>query len=200
MRPLIVAGSGTGVGKTVVSAILTTALQGEYWKPVQCGASDTAVMGMLIDAHRIHPSAYSFKAPVSPHQAARLKNRTIDLETIVLPKTTQPLVIESVGGILTPLSVNRTGIDLFKSWDARWILVSRHYLGSINHTLLTIDVLKRHQVLIAGLIFNGAPNPDSEDVILGISGLPLLARLFPEAQIDSKTIQRYAQQWNLSLK
>lgn len=200
MHKIIVAGTGTDVGKTIVSAILVTLMKADYWKPIQSGAeesSDTAVMKKLVDTtrHSIHKPAYSLKAPLSPHHAARLENISINLDSIVPPKTTRPLVIEGVGGIFVPLNTKILSIDLFKSWDCPWIIVSKHYLGSINHTLLTLETLKHHGIPVAGLIFNGEPNSDSESPILEISQVPLLGRLLPEANIDQQTIQRYAKQW-----
>lgn len=200
MNKFIVAGIGTGVGKTVVSAILTTSLQGEYWKPIQCGDeedSDTALMKKLIDAalYPIHESAYSLQTPLSPHHAARLENISICLEKIVPPQTTRPLIIESAGGIFVPLTAKTLSFDLFKSWNIPWIVVSRHYLGSINHTLLTFDALKRNNISVAGVIFNGPPNHDSENAILEFSHVPVLGRLLPEANINPQTIQRYAKLW-----
>lgn len=201
MNKIIVAGTGTGVGKTIVSAILTTMLHADYWKPVQTGADDdldSRVMENLIDMrnHFIHPSTYTFKAPLSPHHAARLENSSIDLKAIVPPKTSRTLVIESVGGIQVPLTTKILSIDLFKSWEAKWVIVSKHYLGSINHTLLTIEALKKYNVPILGLIFNGEPNFDTETAILQISQIPLLGRLLPETMVNQKTIQRYAKQWH----
>lgn len=205
MNKVIVAGIGTEVGKSVVAAILVTCLKGEYWKPVQCGDidnSDTAVLKRLIDGkkYRIHESAYTLSGPLSPHHAARLENISIRPETIVPPRTTRPLVIESAGGIFVPLTEEILSFDVFKSWKAAWIVVSKHYLGSINHTLLTLDALKRNNISPAGLIFNGHPNRDSENAILRVSGVPVLGRLLPESSIDPQTIQRYAKLWlpNLS--
>jgi dethiobiotin synthetase len=200
MHKIMVAGIGTDVGKTIVSAILTTLLKGDYWKPIQCGEeenSDTATMKRLIDTTRysVHPPAYSLKAPLSPHHAARLENISMNLESIALPQTTRPLIIEGVGGILVPLTPKTSSIDLFKSWDCQWIIVSRHYLGNINHTLLTIEVLKKLYLPILGIIFNGEHNPDSESVILEISQVSVLGRLLPEANLNPQTIQRYAKQW-----
>lgn len=202
MTKIIVAGSGTGVGKTVIAAILATLLKGDYWKPIQCGEgeeSDIDAMQQLLDPtlHHIHSPAYSLKAPLSPHHAARLEKRSIHLESISPPQTAAPLIIEGVGGVYVPLTVKALTIDLFKPWNCRWVIVSKHYLGSINHTLLTIDALKRHRVSIAGIIFNGEPNSDSEAAIMEISGLPLLGRLLPEQHIDRQTIQRYAKQWQI---
>lgn len=200
MYKLMVAGAGTDVGKTIVSAILTILLKGDYWKPIQCGdgeGSDTATMKKWIDTtkHTVYPPAYSLKAPLSPHHAARLEGISIQLDTITPPQTTRPLIIESVGGIFVPLTTKILSFDLFKTWECHWVVVSRNYVGSINHTLLTLAALKEHQVSIAGLIFNGEPNPDSEEAILKISQLPFLGRILSEPIINSETIQRYAQQW-----
>lgn len=198
MRRIMVAGVGTDVGKTIVSAILTTLFEGEYWKPVQCGIdSDTAAMEGLLDIkkHKLHPPAYSLKAPLSPHHAARLENITINLDAIVPPETTRSLIIEGVGGIHVPLTPEISSLDLFKSWDCQWVIVSKHYLGSINHTLLTVEVLKMLSLPILGIIFNGEINSDSESAILKISRAPLLGRLFPEETLNLQTIQRYAKEW-----
>jgi dethiobiotin synthetase len=204
MNRVIVAGIGTGVGKTVVAAILTICLQGEYWKPIQCGdeeESDTTIMKKLIDTtlYPIHASAYSLKAPLSPHHAARLENISICLENIIPPQTTRPLIIESVGGIFVPLTDKILSFDLFKSWNIPWIVVSSHYLGSINHTLLTLDTLKRNNISIVGVVFNGHPNHDSESAILKFSQLPFLGRVLNESNISSQTIQRYAKRWQTRL-
>lgn len=194
---LIVAGIGTDVGKTVVAAILTTLLQGTYWKPIECGPSDTTTIQTLLDplTTHIHPPTYSFKAPLSPHHAAYLENQTIDIKSFNLPHTSCPLVIESVGGISVPLTHQLLSLDLFKQWSCHWILVCKHYLGSINHTLLTLHMLQAHHIGIRGLIFNGTPYPEAESVILGMSQLPCLGRLLPEPHITSQTIQHYAKQW-----
>ncbi len=202
MSKIIIAGIGTEVGKTIVSAIMATKLGADYWKPVECGSietSDTAIVKKLINPvkHQIHTPAYSFKTPVSPHHAARLENSSIKLDSIIPPVTTKPLIIESVGGILVPLTSKLLSIDLFKNWNCTWIIVSKHYLGSINHTLLTIEALKRRNSSIAGLIFNGQPQQDSERAILEISQLPLLGRLLPEKTINIQTIQKYAKKWKI---
>lgn len=202
MDNVFIAGAGTGVGKTVAAAVLTTRLEGDYWKPIQCGEgkkSDTEQMRSWIDTrkHTIHQPAYSLQACLSPHHAARLEECTIDSKSIQLPATDRPLIIEGVGGLFVPLTLSFLTFDLFKQWKGRWIVVSRHYLGSINHTLLTIEALKLHGQEILGLIFNGDPNQDSEDAILSISKIPMIGRLFPEPIIDSATIQRYAKEWIL---
>lgn len=200
MHKIMVAGIGTDVGKTIVSAILTTLLEGDYWKPIQCGAeenSDTTMMKKWLDTtkHTIHSSTYSLKAPLSPHHAARLENISLRLDSITLPHTVRPLIIEGVGGILAPLTSKISSLDLFKSWDCQWVIVSKHYLGSINHTLLTLEVLKKLCLPILGIIFNGEYNSDSESAILEISQVPVLGRLLPEANLNPQIIQRYAKQW-----
>jgi len=199
MDKIVIAGIGTGVGKTVVSAVMTTMLEGDYWKPIEsdCEDSDTKKIATLLDTsvHRIFPPAYSFKAPLSPHHAARLENVTIDLKKITPPQTNKPLVIEMIGGIFVPLNRSILSIELFNSWKTAWVIVSRHYLGSINHTLLTIEALQARNVPLLGIVFNGEANPDSEEAILEISKVPMLGRLFPERQLNQHVIQRYAEKW-----
>lgn len=198
MYRIMVAGIDTDVGKTIVSAILTTLFNGDYWKPIQCGASDTDTVKKWIDTtkHFVHPPAYSLKAPCSPHHAARLENIVIQLDAFTLPITERPLIIEGCGGIFVPLTSKILSLDLFKTWDCHWIIVSRHYLGSINHTLLTLEILKQLHIPLLGIIFNGKPNPDSEAAILEISQIPCLGRLLPEAHLNKKIIQRYAKTWH----
>lgn len=200
MNRILVAGIGTDVGKTVVSAILATLFHGDYWKPIQCGeeeTSDSVIMSKLLDAtkHHIYPSTYSFKAPLSPHHAAKIAGTPICVHKIIPPISERTLVIEGVGGIFVPLDVKTLTIDLFKPWKCRWVLVSQHYLGSINHTLLTLDALKRQQITVIGIIFNGLPNHESEEVILNISKIPFLGRLLPEPLLNKQMIQRYTNQW-----
>lgn len=198
---LMVAGIGTDVGKTIVSAVLTTALEGEYWKPIQCGEeeqSDSNVMKNLLDPskHYIHASAYSLPMPCSPHQAARAANRHIDSYAIQPPSTERPLIIEGVGGVYVPLNEEILTVDLFQSWGCSWVVVSKNYLGSINHTLLTIEVLKNRKIPVLGLVFNGEVNEEAESIILKRSCLPLIGRVQLESEINFNTIQRYAEQWS----
>jgi dethiobiotin synthetase len=200
MHKIMVAGISTDVGKTIVSAILTILLGGDYWKPIQCGDekdSDTESIKRLIgtSSHFIHPPAYSLKAPLSPHHAARLENTLIQPHAISPPQTERSLIIEGVGGVFVPLTTNVLSFNLFKLWNCQWIIVSKHYLGSINHTLLTIEALKQHRIPILGIIFNGEPNSDSENAILEISQIPFLGRLLPERYLNRKTLQKYARKW-----
>jgi dethiobiotin synthetase len=197
MKPIMIAGIGTDVGKTVVSAIVATALGADYWKPLECGESDSNTMAKLLDPqfHTVHPSSYTFKALVSPHHAALLEDTSIDCHKIRLPRTHRLLVIEGVGGLLVPLTVDCHTLDLFQTWDCHWVIVSSHYLGSINHTLLTIEMLKSRSIPISGIIFNGEPNRHTEEAILTIGQIPCLGRLLPQITIDKQTIQRIAALW-----
>ncbi|MBA3722266.1 MAG: dethiobiotin synthase [Parachlamydiaceae bacterium] len=198
MNKIIVAGCGTGVGKTIVSAILVHALKGEYWKPIQCGTgvdSDSLTMKLLLPDHQIYPSAYNLKAPLSPHHAAKLEKKVIKTSIIIPPSTERPLIIESVGGIFVPLNLMELSIDLFKDWDAVWIVVSNNYLGSINHTLLTIEALQRRNIRLHSIVFNGPQCIETEKVILGFTKVPCLGRLSLEKNISLRTIERYSQLW-----
>ena len=190
---MIVAGIGTDVGKTVVSAVLTLILNGEYWKPIECGDSDSRWMKQLLGKERVHPSAYRFESPLSPHHAARLEGRKIGM--ITFPQTAKPLVIEGAGGILVPLASDFLSIDLYKTWPGKWILVSKHYLGSINHTLLTLSVLKAMHIKVHGIIFNGEPNNDSESVILERADVDFWDRLLPQPLITLDVIKQYGDLW-----
>lgn len=191
MKHIIVAGCGTGVGKTIVSAILAIALDGAYWKPIQTEPDSETVQQWW---PHVYPPAYHFTTPVSPHQAGK-----VDISHIILPMSERPLIIESVGGVLVPLNMQTLSMDLFATWDASWIIVSRHYLGSINHTLLTIEALKKRNVHIHSIVFNGEPHPPTEEAILSFSKVPCLGRLFPEKNITIKTLKRYAKKWKKNL-
>ncbi len=202
MTRFVVAGIGTDVGKTVVSAIFTTLFSGDYWKPIESGENDldSRVIKELLEPskHIIHSPTYSFKNPLSPHHAARLENIHIDPQKIIPPKTKRPLIIEMAGGILVPLTLESLSIELFQAWTDKWIIVSKHYLGSINHTLLTIEVLKNKNISPLGIVFNGNPNPDTEQAILKLSKIPFLGRLLPEKKITPSIIKRYATKWQTS--
>jgi dethiobiotin synthetase len=167
MKPIFITGIGTGVGKTVVTAIITEALQADYWKPVQAGfddGTDALTVKELISNTQtiIHPEVYKLQLPASPHIAAREENITIHLETIhhhysqliTHHSYNIPIVIEGAGGLLVPLNDNEFILDLIKKLDARVILVSRNYLGSINHSLLTAAVCKANNIDVIGWIFN----------------------------------------------
>lgn len=168
---LFVTGIGTNVGKTVVSAILTEALQADYWKPIQSGTiegMDSETVRSLISNSRtvIHPETYLLKEPLSPHFAAKLENIEINLQKINLPDTTSSIVIEGAGGLLVPINNSEYVIDIAKKIDCEIVVVISNYLGCINHSLLTIDYLLRNNFKIHSLVFNGDFEAEVKDVIL----------------------------------
>jgi len=194
----------TGSGKTVVSAILTQALQADYWKPIQTGNdrdSDT-VKKLLLNGHSlIYEEVYSLKAPLSPHAAAQREGITINLNNINLPNNEgNNLIIEGAGGIMVPLNDNDVIIDIAAKFNAEIVLVSNHYLGSINHTLLTASELQRRKLKVKGIIFNGVPNKETEDIILKKTGYKCLLNILPEENFDEEAVNRYAiklfENWN----
>jgi len=195
---LIIAGIGTDVGKTVASAIVTESLESDYWKPVQAGNLDCTdsdvVRSLISNPHtKIHPEAYRLTQPISPHAAAPLDDIKIILENIILPGTNRHIVVELAGGIMSPLNATQHNIHLMKKLDAPVILVSKNYLGSINHTLLTVEVCKVSGLHIAGIIFDGIKTPSSEDYILQYCDVPVIGRINLEEQITPTIVRRYAE-------
>ena len=191
---IFVTGISTDVGKTVVSAIITQALQADYWKPVQAGDldnTDSDKVRRWISGGTVFPEAYRLNTPASPHLAAQIDRIQIDISQITEPRTPNHLVIEGAGGLLVPLNQKDTIADLIQP-DHRVVVVSRHYLGSISHTLLTLEALKARNLDIAGIVFNGEANEASEQAILARYDIPVLGRILPEASIDRETISRYA--------
>ncbi len=193
---LFITGIGTDVGKTITSAIVTQALEADYWKPVQAGdldQSDSHKIQSYIsnDKTVIHENSYKLNTPASPHLAAEIDGITIDLKQIIEPKTKNHLVIEGAGGILVPLNNTDCIIDLIQK-DYKVIVVSRHYLGSINHTLLTCEALKNRNIAVAGIIFSGDENTASESIILSKTGAAFIGRIDNEPYFDQNVIQYYA--------
>jgi dethiobiotin synthetase len=181
MKRYVISGIGTEVGKTVVSAIVSEALKAAYWKPVQAGElenTDSHKVQRLTSNVRILPEAYKLKEPMSPHAAAEIEGVNIQLNDFNLPQVDGNFIIEGAGGLLVP--INMQGLlyaDVFKNWNLPVIIVSRHYLGSINHSLLTAEVLKKRDIKIAGWIFVGEENKTSESIILKVTDLPMIARI-----------------------
>lgn len=190
-----VTGIDTDSGKTLVSAILCEALGFDYWKPIQAGApKDSDTIKAWLPTVLIHPEAHILKTPASPHAAAKIDAVMIDPAKIVLPKSANGLIIEGAGGCLVPLNETDFVIDLVPILNAEVILVADLYLGSINHTLLTVNLLQSRKYRIRGIIFNGESNPESERIILKHSGYPCLLRIAKEQHITTNTIKRYAEQ------
>jgi len=196
-----VTGIDTDSGKTLVSAILCEAFGFDYWKPIQAGLpKDSDTVKTLVPNVVIHPEAYLLKTPASPHASANIDGVTIDKKNIVVPKSQNALIIEGAGGCLVPLNNTDFVIDLAPQFQAEIILVADLYLGSINHTLLTFNLLQSRNYPVKGIIFNGIPNPESERIILHHSKYPCLLRIEKEQLITTETIKRYAslikKNWN----
>lgn len=193
---LFVTGISTDVGKTIASAIIVEALQADYWKPIQAGdltQSDSDRIKSLVsnESTKIHPNSYQLQTPASPHLAAELDGITIDLKKITEPKTKNHLVVEGAGGVFVPLNEKDCIIDLIQK-DYKVIIVSKHYLGSINHTLLTIEALKNRKRNIAGIIFSGDKNESSEAIILKKTGIKCIGRIEQEPYFDQNVVREYA--------
>lgn len=199
-----ITGIGTEVGKTIVSAIVTEALEADYFKPIQAGDLDYS------DAHKVkalisnskskfHDNAYALKTPMSPHASAGLDNVEIQLEHIKRPKTKNNLVIEGAGGLLVPLNAKDCIIDLIETSD-KIILVSRHYLGSINHTLLSVEALNSRGFSNIGILFSGNEHPTTESIILKKTQAKYLGRINEVDEFFKDVISKYAQALKLNLE
>jgi dethiobiotin synthetase len=193
---LFITGIGTDVGKTIASSIIVEALEADYWKPIQAGDldnSDTNKVEKYVSntTTTFHKNAYALQTPASPHYASEIDGITIDLNEIKQPKTKNHLVVEGAGGILVPLNNKDCVIDLIQP-DYKVIVVSRHYLGSINHTLMTIEILKSRKINVAGIIFSGDENKATESIILQKTNVPMIGRIDNEPYFDQNVIKYYA--------
>lgn len=190
-----ITGISTEVGKTVAAAIVTEAFEADYWKPIQAGDldnSDAHKVARLISNSKtvIHPNSYALNTPMSPHAAAEIDNIKIDLKKIKAPKTKNNLVIEGAGGLLVPLNDNDTILDVIQP-DYKVIVVSRHYLGSINHSLLTINLLQEKGYDVS-VIFSGNEHKTTESIIKKMSDVKVIGRIEEEPYFDKNVIKEYA--------
>lgn len=196
-KTYFITGISTEVGKTVASAIVTQALHADYWKPIQAGDLDNT------DTHKVkkwvtnsktvfHESAYNLNTPMSPHAAAAIDGVNVSVKNIKRPRTNNKLVIEGAGGLLVPINQKETIADLIEPKD-NVIVISRHYLGSINHTLLTIEALKQRNLNITGIIFSGEEHPSTEAIIASKTKIPILCRIDEEPYINEHVISEYAE-------
>jgi dethiobiotin synthetase len=198
-KQFIIAGIGTEIGKTLCAAIVTKALNANYWKPIQAGnltEGDAHWVQQWVPGTEVHASTYALQNPLSPHTAAELDGIRIDLNSFQIPETKDNLVVELAGGIMVPLNEKDTNLDLIKRLSMPVILVSKNYLGSINHTLMTYEILNSLNIEIAGIIFNGQTNSSGESFILNHTGLPVLLRVNEEKEINPSVIARYADSFN----
>ena len=200
---LFITGIGTDVGKTIASSIITESLQADYWKPIQAGDLDNS------DSHKIqryisndktviHPNSYALNTPASPHYAAEIDGVVINLNKMVEPETNNHLVVEGAGGVFVPINNTDCVIDIIRP-DYKVVVVSRHYLGSINHTLLTIEALQNRKIKVVGIIFSGEENKATESIILSKTGINFIGRIEQEPYFDQNVIKDYADQFRENL-
>lgn len=203
MKTYFITGISTDVGKTVAAAIITEALEADYWKPVQAGDldnSDSHKVKKLVSNNKskFHPNSYALQTPMSPHAAAEIDGVTIETSKIIAPKTKNNLVIEGAGGLLVPINNTETILDLIKP-SYKVIVVSRHYLGSINHTLLTVNALKDKGFDVS-IIFSGKEHPTTEDIIKKMTQVPVIGRINEEPYFDANVVKEYAELFRETLK
>ena len=190
-RRFIVTGTDTDVGKTVFAAGLAAALGAGYWKPVQAGLegeTDSATVSRLAPRVAVLPEAYRLTTPCSPHAAARIDGVTIDPARLCLPAGDEPLVIEGAGGVLVPLAEGLLAADLFAQWGLPVVLVARTALGTINHTLLSLEALRARTIPVVGVVFNGADEPVAEEAVIRIGQVRHLGRLPRLDPLDADTL------------
>lgn len=197
---LVVCGTDTDVGKTVVSALLVQGLSASYWKPVQCGLDgggdcDRLREWLQLPEPRLLPEAYRLAAPVSPHWAAELEGaragvtgRPIEPSRLALPAVAGALVVECAGGLLVPLRRDRLQIEQIQVWGLPVLLVARSGLGTLNHTLLSLEALAQRRIPVLGLVLNGPPHADNPRTLAALGGVPLLACLPPLAAINRQSL------------
>lgn len=180
--PIVVTGTDTGIGKTVFAAGLTAFLGATYWKPVQSGLdeeTDSAAVARLagLPPERVLPEAYRLNTPASPHLAARIDGVTIDVDQLTPPPVTGRLVVEGAGGLMVPLTDEILFIDVFARWRAPVVLCARSGLGTINHTLLSLEALRRRDVPVLGVALVGEPHQENARVIAALGQVKLLGIL-----------------------
>lgn len=191
-----VTGTHTDAGKTVVSAILTESLEADYWKPIQSGDlenSDTMkVQNLVSNAKSVfHKENYRLSYPMSPHISAQKDGVNISIDDFIMPETSNNLIVEGAGGLLVPINNHQFVIDLIKHLELEVILVSKHYLGSINHTLLSAQALDKYNIPVKGIIFNGTPQDGTEEIILAHTGYQCLGKINTENELNKAAIIKY---------
>jgi dethiobiotin synthetase len=199
-----VTGIGTEIGKSITSAVLVKYLKADYWKPIQSGDldySDTMKVQKLVSnlQTKFHIESYRLTQPYSPHYSAKLDEVNISLSEIKLPETENNLIVEGAGGLMVPLNDKDLIIDLIAHLGLEVILVSKNYLGSINHTLLSIEALKNRNIPIKGIIFNGERNPATEEIIENLTGVNVIGRIPNLTKISKESILESCKSMDLYL-
>lgn len=194
---------GTDSGKTVLSAVLVEALHADYWKPVQAGMPrDTETVRALVSntTSRFYSEGHLLKTPASPHASAKIDGVDLSISSLHPPVSNRDLVIEGAGGVMVPLNDTELVIEMADHFDAEIIVVCNLYLGSINHSLLTLDYLGRTDRKVRGIIFNGESNSESEEIILKKYPYPCLLRMPQLKSVDQASVKKYAEQMKNSMK
>jgi dethiobiotin synthetase len=195
----VISGIGTDVGKTVASAIISQALEATYWKPVQAGDlhfSDTMKVNHWTN-EKVHvlPEEFLLNQPMSPHAAAEIDGVTIGIDDFTIPEIAGNLIIEGAGGLMVPLNSNGLlYIDLFQKWNLPVILISKHYLGSINHTLLSVEAMANRNIPVEGIVFVGEENPATESIILCVTGLKIIGRIPIANEVNEFFVREQAEE------
>ena len=188
----IICGTDTDIGKTLISSFFVRGLNSFYWKPIQSGIesqtdSQTVEKLAQVSKEKIIKEAYVFTKPLSPHWASEIDKKTINLDTLGIPKVKGSLIIETAGGLMVPITRNFLQIDQIKQWNLPVILVCKSSLGTLNHTLLSIEALKRRNIEIFGLVINGEKHLDNPKTLVEFSGIPLITEFPYIKKIDSKS-------------
>ena len=200
---IAILGIHTGIGKTIASAVIAEAINADYWKPVQAGTDEPDSMQvkelLTNGSARVHNEAVTLSQPLSPHAAAIIDGVTIDFTKFEWPKTNKTLLVETAGGILSPISGDSTMVDFVQHYNLPAILVAQNYLGSINHTLLSIEVLKSRGIKLLGIVINGVANEASESFIELYGGIPIIARIPHFDVVDHNSVIQYAAKIKITL-
>ncbi len=190
---VFVTGTDTGVGKTVAAAALVNGLDGDYWKPIQSGTgepgdTETVIRLLELDPARVHPCAYRLNAPLSPHEAARLDRVEIKMSNLRLPESARPVVVEGAGGVLVPLNERDTMVELMVHLGLPVVVVARSGLGTINHTLLSLEALRNRGLHVSGVVLNGPSNPANRKAIESHGNVRILFEMLPTDRLDKNWI------------
>jgi len=197
-KRIIICGTDTDVGKTIVSSFFVQGLKGIYWKPIQSGTEEgtdtkTDCNLLNLEPNRYLSERYKFKAPVSPHWAAEQESRFIEPNTLHLPDLDKLIIIETAGGLMVPLNRNWLQIDQLKVWGAPIILVARTGLGTLNHTLLSLEALRNRNINVLGIVLNGPPHNDNPKTLEQFGDTKILASLPIFDEVNAKVL---SQEWN----
>ncbi len=201
----VICGTDTDIGKTLISSFFVRGLNAFYWKPIQSGietSTDSQTLEKLarINKAKIINEAYVFTKPLSPHWAAEIDQRTIDFNFLELPKVNDPLIVETAGGLMVPLTRNFLQIDQIKKWDLPVILVCKSSLGTLNHTLLSIEALQKRNINILGLVVNGEKHLDNPKTLVEFSRIPVIAEFPYLPEVDSNNLDILWKELNIKNK